>query len=225
MEVGAPCPGWWGVKSPLRHLGWTRWCSRSPLLPRGWPGSGLRPDPGLALVLSSSTHHRFSWGPWTFPVQRWAPTCSHPQAVLDKLLGAVPGSTAAHWQLQAAQPASWGLPITLRGAAPDLRYHPPPAPCIPLQACSVPGPGSCWTQGLLHSASFVKPPQTAPPASPGQGGPGAGGTFQGLEGKDPSQRLAPTSAHQDPWQPCWDRKWVWGMFAWGHQTLVGRMGT
>lgn len=112
-------------------------------------------------------------------------------------------------------------------ALPPIFLLPPsPCPLIPLQACSFPGPGSCWTQGLLHSASSVKPPQTAPPASPGQGGPGAGGwSFQGLEGKDPSQRLAPTSAHQDPQQPCWNRKWVWGMFAWGHQTLIGRMGT
>ena len=49
-----------------------------------------------------------------------------------------------------------------------------------------------------------------------------GGSFQGLEGRAPSQRLAPTSTHQDPLR---DLRWVWGMFAWGHQTLVGSMRT
>ena len=52
--------------------------------------------------------------------------------------------------------------------------------------------------------------------------PGLGGSFQGLEGRAPSQRLAPTSTHQDPLR---DLRWVCGMFAWGHQTLVGSMRT
>lgn len=69
-------------------------------------------------------------------------------------------------------------------ALPPIFLLPPsPCPLIPLQACSFPGPGSCWTQGLLHSPSSVKPPQTAPPASPGQGGPGAGGVLPGPGGQ------------------------------------------
>ena len=73
------------------------------------------------------------------------------------------------------------LPLMVQ--PPIFLLPPSPTPCILLQACSFPGPGSCWTQGLFHSASSMKPPQTAPPGSPGQGAPGWGGVLPGPGGQ------------------------------------------
>lgn len=190
---GCPRPRWWGAKSPSSHPGCTGQCSSHLSFLRVWPDLELRPDPvwrwfSLLHVTGSHGDPRYS------TVRCWAPTRSHPQAVLGKPLGAVPGrsSGSCRWHSHIR-----GSP-TPHGAAPHLLAPTLPHPLHPPAGLLLPRPWLLldtgpFPQRLLCEASSDYSSRITWPRWTWMGGvlPGPGG-----QGSLPEAR--PYSTHQDP---------------------------